>query len=343
MHAHGHKPGAQASGAIVVFVDGDEAVDLLLKEGGRTHRSDKNDKISDSPYEVRLNGRRVSNPVVPSIMGMERDKASELMQNAADAVAIRARRAAIREVAEAERDAKFIDAERRRSATFHRQEGAHEGQPMRSILASTSKGGDDPASQWEDAIITYKGDDGGFHAGTESWDGEMSEPDEHGDSHRVGVKFVPFKYDENCQNCREPKKACACGSFEKHPDAGQEYTFLDEKHAHRTIKLMLMEGQFEGYDRKDPTYRDRIGKRLREWSHRDDAFARQEDGRARLHGARLDSDEEGPIAPAIEAEGWDFRYTAEIGAEQSLRSEVRSAVDLATGVQLDKSTAHDSE
>lgn len=324
--AHGFMPDAQASGGDgdgngtgprVFFIDEWEATDLFRKQGGRIQRSDRSDKISDAPVKVLLNGRRPGRPVVPQIMGMERDKASQWMQMSKDITAAQIRKDQRREERDAARDARFLDAETRRSATWHRQDADHEGHAMFSILASTSKGGDDKATQWQDAIGTYRHWTGTYRVGSVTWGGAMSEPDANGDRHKVGFDFAEWEYPQG------------------HPSVGKPIEFVDEKHVHRTIKLMLMEGELEGYDRKDPAFRDRIGKRLREWSHRDDEWNRDyvQPAEDALH-----VDE---VKEPRDDDDWDFRYTAEIGAERSLRDEVGSAAML-TAVQQRRHT-HDSE
>lgn len=331
MRAHGHKPGAHASDERVVFIDEWEATDLFRKEGGRKHRSDRSDKISDAPYVARLNGRSIPKPMVPNIMGMERDKASELMQNAADAVAIRERRAALRVDRDAKRDARYLDAERRLAATWHRQNGDMEGMPMFSLLSGTSGGG---AERWEDAIVTYRHHDGSYRAGTVSWQGEMSEPDEHGDSHRVGFVFEPFLQPEKADKYDDGRSFSPQGfDSEGNEWASDALSFVDEKHAQRTLKLMLMDGDLESYDRKDPSYRDRIGKSLREWAHRDDEWDRH------YVQPAPDAMHVDEVKEPRSDDDWDFQYTAEIGAERNLRDEI----GMLTEVQLHTETARDSE
>lgn len=319
--AHGLRPDADDSGEHVIFLEEWESLDLFSKEKGRTHQSDSSDKIGDGAI-VRLNGKKPPRARIPSMLGMERDKASVLMQNAKDASSARERRVRKRIERESIREDRLYHAHNKRTFAPVRMDGDYEGLPMFSVIGGTSKADGDPMTQWEDMIATWGGVEGVFHAGTVKWKGAMAEPDEHGDCHRCGFVAEPFEYGED------------------HPDKGELYTFVSEKHAHRTIRLMLMEGQFEGYTRKEPKFRERMAKRLNEWQTREEPFAKDEDGRARLRGARLEPGQEGPQM-ALEAEDWDFQYKADIGAEQSLRNE--PGFDMLTEIQLEQNRAHDSE
>lgn len=320
--AHGTRPDAGDSGEHVIFLEEWESLDLFSKEKGRTHQSDGSDKIGDGAI-VRLNGKKPPRARIPSMLGMERDKASVLMQNAKDASSARERRVLKRIERESIREDRLYQAHKRRSGLFVRVDGDYEGLPMLSVMGGTSKCDGDPMTQWEDLIATWSGVEGVYHAGTLTWNGEMSEPDENGERHRVGFKCEAFEYGE------------------KHPDAGELYAFLGEDHAQRTLKLQFMNNELVGYEREEPIFRERMAKRLNEWSIREEPFARDEAGCVRLLGTKLEPGFQGPVTKAMEAQDWDFRHKADIGAKQSLRNE--PGFDMLTEIQLEQNRAHDSE
>lgn len=248
--------GAFGEEAIEIGLPEDECAFLFSVEGGRTNRHDNSDKIGKGSI-VYLNGRKPPKALVPRIMGIERDKASEMMRNADDAVAIRKRREEIREARESYREAELYDAHKRGSLKWVRQNGDHEGQQLRSVLASTSLAEGDHSTEWASQIFGYRDDAGVWRAGVETWNGELTKPDEYGHCDRVGVESELFTKD------------------------GTPLSFVSEKHMHRSIGLAISEGKFEAWSRqhKSPRFRERMAKQLSHWSH---AATRDEDGRARL-------------------------------------------------------------
>jgi len=256
IQAHSVVAGAYGEESIDIALPEDECAFLFSVEGGRVNRHDNSDKIGKGSL-VYLNGRKPPRARVPRIMGIERDKASEMMRNADDAYAIRLRKDALREIRESERESELYDAHKRGSLKWVRQNGDHEGQFLRSVLASTSLAEGDHSTEWASQIYGYRDDAGIWRAGIETWNGELSEPDKFGDRSRIGVESELFTKD------------------------GVALSFVSEKHMQRSISFAISEGKFDTWSRqhRSPRFRERMAKRLSHWSH---AATRDDDGRARL-------------------------------------------------------------
>ncbi len=136
--------------------------------------------------------------VAPSILDIERDKASKLMAQAADAVAIREARERMREEGVAKRVNRLLSAHDRGATGWYRHEVPDQDQ--RTILMGTNHG-KDPLIESAGMIVTVKTETGDHLIGREFWTGGWSAPDENGQRERLGVvvDFAgdPPKLDEN--------------------------------------------------------------------------------------------------------------------------------------------------
>ena len=123
--------------------------------------------------------------VSPSMLEIGRDKASKLMAQAADAVAIREARERMREEGLAKRVNRLLSAHDRGAVGWYRQEVPDQDQ--RSIFMGTNHG-KDPLIQSSGMLITVKTVTGDYHIGREFWAGGWSAPDENGQRERLGVE-----------------------------------------------------------------------------------------------------------------------------------------------------------
>lgn len=181
--AAGLTPGANH---LRIDLDPFEFQGLFTVEGGR-------EKIGDIRYTaidrcgkragIKF-GREHGIAVAPSILDIGRDKASKLMEQAADAVAIRDARERMRGERLAKRVNRLLAAHDRGAVGWYRQEVPDQNQ--RTILMGTNHG-KDPLIESAGMVVAVKTEDGDHLIGREFWSGGWSVPDSNGQRERLGV------------------------------------------------------------------------------------------------------------------------------------------------------------
>lgn len=199
--AAGLRPGVNH---LRIDLDSTEFQSLFAVEGG--HK-----KIGDIQHKaINRFGRRpgvkfggvYGLAVAPSILDIERDKASKLMAQAADAVAIREARERMREERLAKRVNRLLSAHDRGAVGWYSQ--VVPDQDQRTILMGTNHG-KDPLVESAGIIVTVKTEDGDHLIGREFWTGGWSAPDENGQRERLGVA-VDYLDDEGAPLSFHSKK-----------------------------------------------------------------------------------------------------------------------------------------
>ena len=224
--AAGLTPGANH---LRIDLDPFEFQGLFTVEGGR-------EKIGDIRYTaidrcgkragIKF-GRERGIAVAPSILDIGRDKASKLMEQAADAVAIRDARERMRGERLAKRVNRLLTAHNRGAVGWYRQEVP--GQEQRTILMGTNHG-KDPLIESAGMVVAVKTEDGNHLIGREFWTGGWSAPDSNGQRERIGV-VVDFAGD--------PPKLDDNG---KPKDEGTPFSFHSKKEAESALLFAIDEG-----------------------------------------------------------------------------------------------------
>lgn len=213
-----------------IEVDSMEFACLFTVEGGR-------DSIGPGiVHAFNAHGCKPGKAVAPNILQLGRDKASKLMRRADDAALIRQIREDQREERKQMQVNRLMGAVARDAFGWYRQEVPD--QRLRSVLCG-SNNGKDPSVQSDKLIVCFKGDDGRYQVGEETWDGSWSTPDADGYREREGVDFDPAPV-----------------------------TFHDEHEAQRAVMFAAKAGELERFaDREDATHMHRIADRLLVWEH----------------------------------------------------------------------------
>lgn len=259
------------------------------------------------------NGKRVQKGITPSILGIERDKASKLMQKAKEAQLIQARKEALRvkrgtrqtrNILEAfdsgdlqwvRRDDDLASAK----ITLPNGEQFVTGQQLKSYLVGTSDLDEQPLNRAVNQVICFRGDDMRFYVGEETYD-ENSE-----------ATFAPLHED------------------------GRPITYPSREVAERSILLKVEQGEVERLqDRIVGDIHARMDKKLRVWEtgNADAMFeeftpeVKVSDQYQRVsppvkYSPDRETGEIGIAARVRPQEGAaiDFRVTARVGAKRTLR------------------------
>lgn len=294
--------------ALTTELDSLEFSAVFRVQGGRSH-------LGMQAVAFDCNGKRVQGGITPSILGIERDKASKLMKKAKEAQLIQARKESLRvkrgnrqtrNILEAfdsgdlrwvRRDddlavAKIALADGSEFATCQRQ---------KSYLVGSSDLKRDPLNEAQNQVVCFRGDDMRFYVGEET-------------------------YDENSQ-----------GTFVPLNEDGCPITYPSREVAERSVLLKIEQGEIERLENRIVgDIHKRMGKRLRLWeTDKADGMFEEYTPEVRV------SDQYQRVSPPVkytfdrvtektaiaarvrprEGVAIDFRVTAHVGARRTLRVE----------------------
>lgn len=145
-----------------------EFASLFLVAGGRAKIGPE---IIVRAYD--LHGRRIrGRGIVPAILSVERDKASKLMAKAKDAIAIQERKESLRLKRGLKQDEKILRTFDSGVLGFcNVNSDLIAGQQRKSILVGSSDLDSPPMAEWSNMVVCFRGDDGRYYVGEESFDG----------------------------------------------------------------------------------------------------------------------------------------------------------------------------
>jgi len=274
-----------------IVCDSLEFATLFLVAGGR-------EKIGPGviarAYDAH--GRKVRGAIVPAMLSIERDKASKLMAKAKDAVTIQERKESLRVKRGAKQTRRILEHFDSGVLRFARVDcDLIAGQSLKSVLVGSSDLDSPPTAEWSNMVVCFRGDDGRFYMGGETFD---------------GAEYTLDLLEEN----------------------GEPISYPSEKAAQRSMLASIELGEIERLcDRVTPDVTARMSKRLIAWERGEKANARYEQFQPEIaisseHQRVSKPNDAARVRPRDAA---DSQYSARIGKKRSLRVQPLAEIQLA--------------